>query len=79
MTLSAHMRPYSYMYCATHRDGVLQHVDIDEGSVGSEFLSYEHNIQPFLLERDSQTNYLTFIASNINKHLSGLHFAAPAL
>ena len=24
MALSAHMRPYSYMYCAPHRDGVLQ-------------------------------------------------------
>ena len=48
------------------------HVDIDEVNVGSEFLRYENNIQSFLLERDSQTNYLTFIASNINKHLSGL-------
>ena len=24
MELGAHMRPYSYMYCAPHRDGVLQ-------------------------------------------------------
>ena len=24
MALGAHMRPYSYMYCALHRDGVLQ-------------------------------------------------------
>ena len=24
MALGAHMRPYSYMYCAPHRDGVLQ-------------------------------------------------------
>ena len=24
MALGAHMRPYSYIYCATHRDGVLQ-------------------------------------------------------
>ena len=23
MALGAHMRPYSYMYCAPHRDGVL--------------------------------------------------------
>ena len=23
MALSAHMRPYSYMYCAPYRDGVL--------------------------------------------------------
>ena len=26
MTLGAHMHPYSYMYCAFHRDGVLQSV-----------------------------------------------------
>ena len=24
MTLGAHMRPYSYMYCVPHRDEVLQ-------------------------------------------------------
>ena len=24
MALGTHMRPYSYMYCAPHRDGVLQ-------------------------------------------------------
>ena len=24
MALGAHMRPYNYMYCAPHRDGVLQ-------------------------------------------------------
>ena len=24
MALGAHMHPYSYMYCAPHRDGVLQ-------------------------------------------------------
>ena len=26
MALGAHMRPYSYMYCAPHRDGVLQNL-----------------------------------------------------
>ena len=29
MELGAHMRPYSYMYCAPHRDGVLQMCILD--------------------------------------------------
>ena len=32
MALGAHMRPYSYMYCASHRDGVLQPLLIEEGN-----------------------------------------------
>ena len=26
MALGAHMRPYSYMYCTPHRDGVLHNI-----------------------------------------------------
>ena len=36
MALGAHMRPYSYMYCAPHRDRVLHAVpERDEHVVGS--------------------------------------------
>ena len=32
MTLGAHMRPYSYMYCAPHRDGCYNKADRAQGS-----------------------------------------------
>ena len=43
MALGAHMHPYSYMYCAPHRDGVLQKtplaIDLDDACVKGGFYS----------------------------------------
>ena len=39
MALGAHMRPYSYMYCALHRDGVLHPANWDIGQFRGAFVT----------------------------------------
>ena len=61
MTLGAHMCPYSYMYCAPHRDGVLQpnwQFPFEVMCDASDFA-----IEAVLRQREDRKPYVVYYAS----------------
>ena len=84
MALGAHLRPYSYMYCAPHRDGVLQYGSSSQqqqpptsSPVEQAIMNLSKVVGNFVEEQktiNAQINQrIEKVESSIDKRIEGLH------